>query len=95
MVTLRTSRMALCSSSIGMPTVPRGPYRAVLGQVHLLVAAGAEGLFAGPAEDDGVDGLLLVRALEGVDQLLDRLQAESIEHFGAVDGDADRIGATS
>jgi len=48
MVTLRTSRMALWQLLHRHADGAARAVQAVLGQVHLLVAAGAEGLFAAP-----------------------------------------------
>ena len=54
---------------------------------HLLVAARTEGLVAGAGQDDGANGVVVVGAMEGVDQLLDGFRAEGIAPIRPVDGD--------
>src|SRR5665809_66990 len=54
---------------------------------HTLVAAGAEGLVAGPREDDDSDGGVVPGDVEGVTQLEERLRPEGVADLGPVDGD--------
>ncbi len=51
------------------------------------VAAHAEGALAGPGEDDHAHALVVGAALEGLAQLDDRLAAEGVQPFRAVDRD--------
>ena len=52
-----------------------------------LVAAGAEGLVSLAREDDDADLVVVTSPVERVGELEERLRAEGVAHFGAVDGD--------
>jgi hypothetical protein len=57
------------------------------GTTHRLVTAGTEGIGAFTGEDDDTDFLVVVGAVEGVDQLLHRFRAEGVALLRPGDGD--------
>ena len=54
---------------------------------HLLVAARTKGFVAGTGQNNCTYRIVVMCAVEGVNQLLDRFRAEGVAPLGAVDGD--------